>query len=241
MRAPLIAFLAVLSLPPAQAAPPEEERHAGRNCPRLLAIVGEGVARGRPDRVEVALEVATHDPDPGRARRLADERVARFLAALEQLGVARDDVTAASVRLAPLYEWRDRERVFAGYEARRGVRVGLGDLERLDALLAAATDAGIDRVLAIHYASSRQRALEEEARRRAVADSLEKARTLAAAYGARLGAVRRIDYRETGAPRPLAELAAARADGPGQSYLPDEVEVRERVAVEFDLLPRSVP
>jgi len=102
---------------------------------------------------------------------------------------AAADVAASQTTLAEAYSGEYQKRTKIGYTGTVEFHVIVRDLTRLEPLLAAVVDAGADHIASVRARSSRLRELRAQARERAVRSARAKAEALAAAAGARLGAV----------------------------------------------------
>jgi len=106
----------------------------------------------------------------------------RVLAALEQVGVAREDVQTSQISTQRRHGESGR-----GYSSYNGVTVRLRSLDEAGAVIDAAIAAGADDVSGPQLGHSDSRSVYREALPEAVADARAKAEVLAAAAGYVLG------------------------------------------------------
>ena len=205
---------------------------------RRISVSGIGEVQVEPDRARVYLNAQAEARSTTEARRLVDEQLNGLAAALEAAGLDEDDLIAGQFTLAPQYDYGGVRRRFIGYLARRDVQVDVDDLERLNPLLDAALGEGI-----IEYRTSREAELREQARELAVADSRRQAEELATAYGASLGPVISINYRNaTSTPYRIGQeqmmgMAEMRTqEATSMPYIPGDLNFTDRVEVVFELL-----
>ena len=216
--------------------------HAQGDAPsRQVSLSGYGEVEAAADQAVVSLNATAIRRDSAEPKRDVDERVTAYLAALESLGIDREQIVAATLRTAPQYNWQNNQRTFTGYQAWRSLEVTIVDLDQLDAVLQSALEARIDGIGAIRYRSSEEDSLRLQARERAIADSRTKAAALAEAYGAELGPIRSIDYRSgfaDPAPQPAMRMLAMEsvAADAGGEYLPDQLTFTDQISVTFDLI-----
>ena len=211
---------------------------------RRVSVAGVGEVQVEPDRARVHLSAQAEARDAAEARRLVDEQLSGLAVALDAAGLGEDDLIAGQITLAPQYDYGVRRR-FRGYLARRDVQVEVDDLERLNPLLDAALEEGIEGFEFIEYQTSREAELRGQARELAIADSKGQAEGLAAAYGARLGPVISIHYRNPAPYRPgreplmagMASAVSMRAEtAVSMPYVPDDLRFTDEVEVVFELL-----
>ncbi len=221
----------------------------GAEVSRRVTVSGVGEMRAEPDRARVHLSAQAEDREAGEARRLVDEQLSGLVAALESAGLDDDALITGQISLAPQYDYGGMRRRFRGYLARRDVQVDVDDLERLNPLLDAALDEGIEGFQYIEYESSREDELRAQARDLAIADSKRVAEELAAAYGVQLGPVvsiclqndNSIPYPQTYAfsgPEFVGmDMAAIGANtAMAMPYMPDDLTFVGRIEVVFELL-----
>src|SRR5690606_2612903 len=206
--------------------------------PRTVSTSGQGLIKVPADQAEITMQVTSTQKSATAAKGEVDRRINTALASLTALGISKKDMVAATLRLAPEYEYHNNSRTFAGYNASRDLIVTLKDLDKLDKALEAATGSGIDIIQAITLTTSREEDSRGRAYEMAIADSLAKARSRPSAYGAELGAIHSICYQGS---EPMiaqkAEMGMLRAaDARGGQYLHDDISFRDQVQVVFELM-----
>ncbi len=211
-------------------------------CHRTISTTGTGEVKVKPDQAVVRMQIESRHKTADTAKQEVDQRLNRFLQALEPLNIDQDDIVAASLSILPEYEYRDRQRLFSGYMASRSLTVTLRQLEHMDTLLDIAVTNGVNQVLSITPESSREEELRLQAHKNAIADSQVKARELAKAYGAELGAIFTINYSNPQVHYPVAKEAAqlrmmsADSGGGDGQYLYDQLIFSDNIYVVFDLI-----
>ncbi|MXX05522.1 MAG: DUF541 domain-containing protein [Gammaproteobacteria bacterium] len=210
---------------------------------RRISVSGIGEVQVEPDRARVYLNAQAEARSTTEARRLVDEQLNGLAAALEAAGLDEDDLIAGQFTLAPQYDYGGVRRRFLGYLARRDVQVDVDDLERLNPLLDAALGEGIEGFQFIEYQTSREAELRAQARKLAVADSQRQAEELATAYGASLGPVISINYRNTtstpyriGQEQMMGMASFSAQEAASMPYVPGDLSFIDRVEVVFELL-----
>jgi len=171
---------AVAALPPAPAA-------AGS-----ISVSGSSAIRVQPDRVVIIFGVETFAETP----RVSQSQNARLgqaiITAIRAQQVAERDIATADLIIQPRYEDYDRN-IINGYGTRTTIAVTLRDVQKLEAVLVAALEAGATTVDGIEFSVTNLRQLRDRARTQAVQAALEKARDMAAAAGMTVGSVTAIN------------------------------------------------
>ncbi len=212
--------------------------------PHVVAS-GSGKVTVAPDMAEISVSVNVNDASSTRAKARVDEAVNRFLADLEQQGVAAADIEASDLMLSEVVDTNDDgRRVSNGYNARRAVSFKLRDLAKFNALLDAALAAGMNRFSDVQFTSGRAETLRAQARAKAAVDATSRARELAAGFNARLGPVYSINSANSdlssryryGRNSLDSVTVTGSAAAPGR-YLKPEIEFNESVTAVFTIQP----
>lgn len=178
--------------------------------PARLIVGGEGSIAVAPDYAEITSGVATQAKTAKEATEANSKQMAALATALQQAGIAQNDMQTLRFSVAPVYGPPQSNSVpkLVGYSVSNQVRVKVRQIAKvgaiLDSLIAAgATDAG--SVQFLH--SDASKAL-DQARQAAIADARRKAEVYARAAGLTLGGVAWIT--EEPAFAPPAPMAAPR-------------------------------
>jgi uncharacterized protein len=161
--------------------------------PNGVNAFGSCLIRVDPDYASIRIAVTRIAAHPKDAFASARDSARVVRDAVRALAVPDGDVRAADVTLTEAFGGTPQERKKIGYEATVPFHILLRELGKLEALLGAVVDAGADRIVSVHPKTSRIRDVRKEARERAVKASRLKAEELAAAAGAKLGAVLHIE------------------------------------------------
>jgi uncharacterized protein YggE len=145
----------------------------------LLQVSASGQADTRPDQARFTAGVQTIGVNAGEASARNNAAINGVLAALERLGVKRDDMQTQSITLSRIDEGPNRGR----FEANDVVEVRVRDLGRAGEAIAAATQAGANILSGPNLTLSDP----EKASRAAYAAAYRAARGRAEAYAAAAG------------------------------------------------------
>jgi uncharacterized protein YggE len=208
---------------------------------RTVTTSGQGLVSVSADMAQLNMQLEALNRDSAIAKADVDNRVNQFLKALQNQGIAKNDIIAPSLRLNLNYQYQNQKRQFTDYRASRPIRVTLKDLNQLNLLMDSALKAGIDQIGAIELQVADKRLYQDQARQRAITDSKEKAEVLAKAYNAKLGSILRIEYQAaSNYPQPYGHMEALSKSSMGDQvqvqYLHDQVQFTDRINVVFELL-----
>lgn len=196
----LAALLSATLLTPALAAEPQSPREA------VISVSGEGRATMVPDMAVLSLSVVKDAATAGEALAANNEAMAAVLASLKEGGIEDRDLQTSGFSINPQYRYPDnsdgqnRPPELIGYQVQNMLTVRLRDLSKLGALIDRSVTLGINQANGIQFTNDKPEAAIAEARKAAVADALDKARTMAEAAGVKVGRI--VELSEGGPSRP---------------------------------------
>ena len=163
---------------------------------RTITVVGQGKAHSPPDVARLNAGVEVTAATVQEATQEAAERMTAILAALEELGIADEDIQTSNYSI---YFERDygpeigaigEEGAPEGrYRVSNMVEVKVRDLGRVGTVLDQVVQAGANSIWGVSFAVEDTGALEKEARAKAVEDARARAQDLAVLSGVELGEV----------------------------------------------------
>jgi uncharacterized protein YggE len=184
----------------------------------LITVTGEGRVEAAPDMATITLGVTSEAETARAAMDEASGKVSALLATLRAAGIEARDVQTSGLALNPVWDHRGDDEGgpprIVGFSAQNTVTVRVRALDALGALLDRVLDAGTNTFNGLTFGFREPRPLEDEARRRAVADARAKAELLTAAAGVGLGPIVSISEAGYAPPMPDFRMAAA-ADSVG--------------------------
>jgi uncharacterized protein YggE len=232
------AALAVLAaLAPAVAATPSADA-----VPPALAVSGQGAVDRTPDRVTVALAIATNDDNATRASSANNAIYDTLVAKMTALGLEPAALRTTSYTIAFNPRPARPDTQFAqryGYVVTREVSVGDDRTDRVGALIDAGVAAGASNVNGVTFGLRDERGAYRAALAAAVTDAQEQARALADAAHVRLGRI--LEIAPAGGitpprPYPLARGMATAMAVP-TDVQPSDLSVRASVSITYALEP----
>ncbi|MDG4907035.1 SIMPL domain-containing protein [Mesorhizobium sp. WSM4898] len=208
--------------------------------PPRIVVSGEGEATVAPDMAILTLNVMREAKTARAALDANNDAMAAVIAAMKSAGIADRDLQTAGIQINPRYNYTNKadgsqEAELVAYQVTNTLSVRVRDVDKTGDILDKAVSLGVNQGGGIAFTNDDPKATITEARKKAVADALAKAKTLAAAAGVNLGKVIEItDQNVAPAPMPLNAKAfdAARAAVPVQA---GENSYTVQVTVTFEL------
>jgi uncharacterized protein len=197
-----------------------------------ISVTGTGKAFGQPNIARATVGVEVRAATAEVAMRDVNTGVARVIAALKASGIAESDLTTHNLSLhfereelpppRPAVEpmpaapakarpgtsqssdasLESKKSPAGNYRAQNTVVVKIRNLDKVGAVLGAATAAGANLMFGLAFEIEEPRQLEEQAREKAMADVRARAEALARLAGVRLGPIVSIQESSGGVPTP---------------------------------------
>lgn len=231
-------------------------RYIGADIPPVatIEVVGEGKVVSVPDLVSFSFGVSAEDAEAAQAQAQMTKKLNSIMAHLrEELGFTPEEITTTSYTLHPRYEWRPQvgmpctpdfcpptegKRELVGFEARATVSVKTKDFDKARKALGVLASLGATNISSLSFTVEDPKALEEEARERAIAQAKREAFSIAHALGVSLGRV--VGYTEEGQGTPIPFVRAQAMEAtPDRATPPDiapgETTVRKVVRITYEL------
>lgn len=142
-----------------------------------ISVVGEGAVTAVPDMLEISLSVQATAADASAAMREMATDLDAVLVTLMESGIPEDDLQTSGISLSPryanTYETNEAPRI-TGFVASSDIAVTSRELSAAGAILDAVVVAGADQLNSLRFDVQDRAALEDDARRAAVADAIRK-------------------------------------------------------------------
>jgi hypothetical protein len=200
-----------------------------------IVAVGTGTVSAEPETANVVFGVELQGDDPAAIMDEAAERMDQAIAAVQELGVAEEDVRTTGYNL-----WVETVRdpdtgTPTGevlYHIWQQVRVKLSDIDRVGDLLGAVVEAGANTVSEVNFTVEDPEALMVEAREQALENAAARAQQMAEGLGLTLGSPVSVMETSGGGPMPLGlggggemMVAAAPSISPGSLSVSVSVQI----------------
>lgn len=206
---------------------------------RVIRVVGEGVVPVEPDRAWLDVAVVTEARSADEAARANAARADALVQTLRpRLGEA-GEIRSIGYAVSPRYRYprEGGKPEIVGYTATHSIQVRTAELERVGALVDAATEGGANQVRSLSFRLADDEAARAQALARAATRARAKARAIAEALGVEIARLRRIEEMDVSEPpvvRQAAALRAERADVPTPIEA-GALEIRARVVLEAEI------
>ncbi len=185
--------------------------------PRII-VSGEGQAAVAPDLAILSLSVMREAKTAREALDANNAAMSEVVAAIKLFGVADRDLQTAGVQINPRYNYTNKpdgsqDAELIAYQVINMLTVRIRDIVKTGEVLDKAVSLGVNQGGSIAFANEDPSSVLDEARRKAVADAMAKARTLSEAADVSLGRVIEISD-QTYAARPMPMEAKSFAGAP---------------------------
>lgn len=234
-RRALVATLAAAIAIPAAA------RAAEPIQPKIV-VTGEGEATVKPDMAVLTLSVMSQAATAREAMTSNNNSMNEVIKDVKASGIADRDVQTAGIQINPQYSYSNKpdgtqEAKLVGYQVTNTLTIRVRDLAKTGEIIDKAVTKGVNQGGMIAFTNDDPTATLVEARKKAVADAVAKARTLAEAAGIGLGRI--LEMSETNYAQPPVPIAAkAYVQDAAQAAAPVEAgesAYRVQVNVTFEL------
>ncbi|GBD85363.1 26 kDa periplasmic immunogenic protein precursor [bacterium BMS3Abin02] len=235
MRRILIGVVAV-SLLLSACTPNVTVTNASATAPEGIQVTGQGKVGGTPDTLTIDLGVSVRGDTVTEAVQDAAVLADRLIAALENGGIAEQDIQTVNYSIFPEYDYRNDTRKLLGYRVTNTVSAKIRDIATAGSVIDAATAAGGDavQVSGVQFSLEDNESLLKAARERAWKDAQAKAEQLAALSGVTLGPPTSISETLTTPPAPVFR-AASDIETAATPIQPGSQTVTVTLSVEFSI------
>lgn len=168
-----------------------------------ISVDGTGRVKIAPDVADISLGVRIVRDRAGAASQEAAKAMAGVARALDEAGIAAEDIQTSMLTLNPVWSYDRDPAVITGYQAENIVTVVVRDPASIGALIDTVVAAGATSVDSISFRLEDTTAAEAQAREAAVLAARAKAETLATAAGVTVGDVMTISETSYSMPTPI--------------------------------------
>ncbi len=204
-------------------------------APDTVTAIGTGSGNAAPDTAEVALGVTFTAKDRIAAQNGASRVSAAIIAAVKAAGASDKEIQTSQISLSQQFD--PTGRTVTGYQASQSIDVKTKAIDRIGAIVAAATTAGATDVSGPTFSLSDANAARIDAIDKAMADAKARAAAIAKAAGRGLGRVISVTASETNPVGPMFGATAAPSAGKAvvPPVEPGQVETSVQLTVVFAL------
>ena len=158
---------------------------------RTVTVTASGEVEAAPDRAMVTLGVSSEARTAAEALAANSEAMRNLIDGLKGLGIAARDVATSQFSVRPQYNHPkdgSKPRVL-GYVVQNSVTALVRDLSQVGTVLDRGITLGANQASGVSFIVSKAETLLDEARRKAIANALRRAKLYAEAGGAEVGEV----------------------------------------------------
>lgn len=172
-----------------------------------IRVAGKGSVQAEPDTATIRIGVSTEKPSAQEAVQANTAATAKVLSEIEAAAVEKKDLKTSNFSVYAQYrtEGENKHQVVS-YRVSNTVVVTIRDTAKIGDILTRAVAAGSNQINGPSFSVSEPEKYLSEARKKAVENALEKARSYAAAAGMKLGEV--LEISEPGVPAPVFSSGA---------------------------------
>ena len=199
-----------------------------------VTAIGTGTGSAAPDTAQFSLGVTFTAKDRTAAQNGASKKAAAIIAAVTAAGLDAKDIQTGQISLNQLFDTTGR--TVKGYSAYQSIDVKTKLIDKVGAIVAAATGAGATNVSGPLFSLADTNAARIDAIGKAMADAKSRATAMAEAAGRKLGRVISVKELDANQVVPLAgAFDSAKGTGPVPPVEPGLVEAQTQLTVVFRL------
>lgn len=211
---------------------------AGEAPMAKIQVSATGTANMAPDMATVSAGVVTQGTTAREAMVGNAAKMTRVFEELKAAGIETKNITTSQLSLQPKYNYQNRQAPkIDGYEARNTVSAKTYDLDSVGTMLDALVKAGVNNINGVQFSIKDSKSAKDKAREDAIREAREKAESMAAAAGVKLGKLKSLS--ESGGnfnPRPVAYAMEARSAGASTPVAAGEQEISVTVNMSYDIV-----
>jgi len=158
-----------------------------QNYPQQISVTGEGKAYEKPDIALVNLGVHS---EASKSQDAVDENnkiMNNIIKSVKDLGIDEKDIKTTSYNLSPLYDYTEKERFFKGYTLDQQIQVKIRSFEKISDVLDKASSLGANTIGNLQFTVDNPEVARAEARAKAIEQAKEKAVSIFAQSGLKMG------------------------------------------------------
>ncbi len=152
-----------------------------------ITVTGRGEVRLAPDEAVLRFAVVSLEPELAAAKAANDRVMRDALDRVRALGVSEDRIRTDRLQVEPVSQARRATEIDA-YRVTTSVMVAVGKLDRLDAVVAAVLEAGVNRIDELSFRRTDYRIQRDRALRLALEAARDKADLMAETLDREIGA-----------------------------------------------------
>lgn len=177
-----------------------------------IVVTGQGEVFATPDVASFSFSVSADDKSVGAAQDVVTGKIGAILDAMKDLGVKEADIRTMNYSVYPKYHYERGNAIPDGFTVSQSVMIKIRNTGDAGKALALAGSKGATNISSLALDVDDSKAVEADARDKAVSEARTKAKALAKSLGVSLGRV--VDFNDgTGPTQPVPMYYAMEAAG----------------------------
>lgn len=207
------------------------------NKDNLFQVTGEGEATAIPNKADISFGVTKTSTRIADAQTQVNTAINAILSELKKQGIAEKDIKTTNYSVYPDYDYAGGRNSIRGYTVTQQINVKVKPIDKVNTVVDLITQNGANMVGGISFSldDNERKKLQQEARRQAVDAAKEKAQSLAALAGIKLGRI--VDVQEGFAAQPpiyRTTLEAPAAGGDQTNITPGENTISITITLSYE-------
>lgn len=212
----------------------------GSDSAKTISVSGSSDVTVSPDKADVFVEVETRGETAEGVKNENSERMANVREALEEAGIAEDQIETQSFDIYPQQRWVSEleKSVVDGYIAEHSLKIEVLDIDDVGEIIDVVVGAGANVVNRVSFGLTKEKEIEinNRALELAALKAKEKAEALASTLGVKVGGIASISESNTNfVAYDFSPRLAMSEEAESTVINPKEVNVRGFVSVSFEI------
>ena len=153
----------------------------------MITVNGEAVVKVQPDQIIITFGIETWDKDIMLAKQKNNDAMQKAMKVIKESGVPDKEIQTDYLSIEPRYDDSYEKKDFIGYFVRNTFVVTLSNPEKVEELVSAVLQSGVNYIHGIDFQTTEFKKYREQARELALIAAKEKAEKMASALGQSIG------------------------------------------------------
>ena len=208
----------------------------------VFTVNGVGEVQAVPDTATFTVGVTQTAPTVEAAKDQITASTNKIITELKKLGVKETDIKTTNYNVYPNQDYTEGRNAITGYTATQQLEVTIDNVDLANKALDSTTSNGANQISGVSFTidDEEREKLEDQARRKAIADAKKKANSIADAAGVKLGRIINVWEDDSPQPGPYLQTKDAvgrgAADQPETDLQPGENTVRISISLSYETL-----
>ncbi len=210
----------------------------GLSNKNTINVVGTGQISVKPDIALISLSVVSESKKISDAQNDNTQKMNNIIGFLKNdLGILDKDLKTTNYNIYPDYTYtRDGQKIFLGYKVTQTLEVKIRDLSKVGNVIEGATERGSNEISSLQFTNEDLEKTKIDARKLAIDNAKEKAKTLVSQLGVKLGKI--VSFNEnfyTPTPYPLMKETLGLGGGATPEIQTGENEISVNVSITYEI------